>query len=146
MYAVRDLMRVDVVTLGEDDRLGTGDALLSLRAVRHLPVLRGRQVVGVVTYRDVLEACLARGAVSDGLRAAEVMAHPVYTVQPGEPLRHAARRMLQERIGCLPVVDAAGDFLGILTEADLVRFALEIVTDFDHVANGLTASVHETEH
>jgi CBS domain-containing protein len=53
------------------------------------------------------------------------------TVSPETPLREALKRMLLHKFGCLPVVDAERRVVGILTEADLVRFAAEVIDELD---------------
>jgi CBS domain-containing membrane protein len=58
------------------------------------------------------------------LRVKEVMSSSVVTIGPHEPLANAARLMLENKIGCLPVVDGE-KLLGILTESDFVKLALE---------------------
>jgi CBS domain-containing protein len=50
----------------------------------------------------------------------EVMTWGVVTVTPATDLREAARVMREQRLGALPVIDAAGHVVGILTERDLV--------------------------
>ena len=55
------------------------------------------------------------------IKAQDVMTSRVVTVGPGVPVLHAARLMLQNRISGLPVVDAGGNHVGIVTEGDLLR-------------------------
>jgi CBS domain-containing protein len=59
------------------------------------------------------------------------------TVSPDTPLREALQRMLRHKFGCLPVVDEERHLVGILTEADLVRFAAEIVGELDAASDRL---------
>jgi acetoin utilization protein AcuB len=102
-------------------------------AIRHLPVVDAdHRVVGVLSLDD-LRAALP---FSVGLRqpatleqresarewtVADVMTFAPATLREGADLAEAAERMAERRIGCLPVVDAAGRLAGILTETDLLH-------------------------
>ncbi len=136
MYKVADLMTRELVTLEETDDLGLAEALVDLVRVRHLPVVHGGRLVGLVTHRDLLRA-LAEGK-NRRVTAADVMRREVRTVTPHTPLREAGEAMLDYKIGCLPVVED-GKLVGIVTEADLVKFALEVITDFDTAADDFAA-------
>lgn len=134
MYKVGDFMTAEPVTLNEDDDLGHADTVLRLGRIRHLPVVRGEKLVGLVTHRDILRV-LGKNAPPWGRStlAADVMTRELTTVGRETPLRKAARVMLKHKLGCLPVVEANGRLVGILTEADLVRFAADMVGDLDRV-------------
>jgi len=55
------------------------------------------------------------------MKAFEIMTSPVMTVAPDLPLKEAARLLVQHNISALPVVDAGGELLGIVSEADLLE-------------------------
>jgi CBS domain-containing protein len=55
------------------------------------------------------------------VRAEQVMTSPVITVTPQTSVKQAAELLLEHRVAALPVVDGAGDLVGILSEADLLR-------------------------
>jgi CBS domain-containing protein len=61
------------------------------------------------------------------------------TVRPGLGLAQAARIMLERKFGCLPVCEDDGTLVGIVTEADFVRFAADVVRDLDLVAEAVRA-------
>jgi CBS domain-containing protein len=103
------------------------------RGIRHLPVVdAARCVVGVLSLDD-LRAALPfsvslRGAPDPEERelarewsVADVMTHAPATVGEDVSLAEAAQCMAQRRIGCLPVVDAAGHLAGLLSETDLLH-------------------------
>lgn len=125
MMLCEDLMTRELVTLEELDGLPRAEELLKLHHIRHLPVVRGGKLVGVVTHRDLLRACaLGPGErVSRGVWAHDVMTRKPVTVRRDTPLKDAVRLMLHNKIGCLPVVESGGRLVGLLTEADLVRYA-----------------------
>lgn len=135
MYMVGDVMTREVITLSEDDDLGRVEAFLSLGRIRHLPVTRDGRLVGLVTHRDLLRAAIA--GVEHTVYAKDVMTREIRTVSDEMPLTEAARVMLDNKFGCLPVVDANNRLVGLVTESDLVRFALKMVEDLDAGLKGL---------
>jgi CBS domain-containing protein len=125
-------MQREYASVRSDERLDFVDDVMSLGRVRHMPVVDGSQLVGVVTQRDLLAASLSRALDFDAqqrrsflrsVSASEVMAKKPITVAPTTPLIEAAQLMLRHKIGCLPVVGGAGEAIGLLTETDLLRAA-----------------------
>ncbi len=55
-----------------------------------------------------------------GLTAGDLMTHPAVTIEPGEPVEHAARLMYARRVKRLPVTDATGRLVGIVSRADVL--------------------------
>ncbi|HSN15474.1 MAG TPA: CBS domain-containing protein, partial [Anaeromyxobacteraceae bacterium] len=66
-----------------------------------------------------------------------VMTKEPTSVRPATALSNAARLMLERKFGCLPVCDQDGTLVGIVTEADFVRFAADVVRDLDLVAEAV---------
>ena len=109
--------------------------LMDQHDVRHLPVVDGGRLGGVVSDRDLLEATgwlpsrvhEARGPHgADQLPSAvrEIQHSPVVTVSPRDDVVKAAVELLGRRIGCLPVVDG-DELVGIVTEMDVIRSFVE---------------------
>ncbi|XXF75152.1 CBS domain-containing protein [Myxococcaceae bacterium GXIMD 01537] len=133
MRIVGELMTRDVVTLKETQNLALAEELLRLNRIRHLPVVRDGKLVGLITHRDLLRAAAGRKGdpALQPLWAADIMTWEVRTVRPDTSLREAVDLMLDNKYGCLPVVGEDGALLGILTEADLVRYAKHLTADLD---------------
>lgn len=133
MQTVGELMTRNLVTLTETQNLALAEELLRLHRIRHLPVVRQGKLVGLITHRDLLRAAARRGAdpVKEPLWAADVMVRDVRTVRADTPTREAVRLMLDNKYGCLPVVGADGTLVGIITEADMLRFAQHLIEDLD---------------
>ncbi|MBJ6762524.1 CBS domain-containing protein [Myxococcaceae bacterium JPH2] len=128
MQIVGELMTRPVVTLKETQNLAKADELLRLHRIRHLPVVRQGRLVGLVTHRDLLRAAAHHGPPTERpIWAADIMTRDVATVRPDTPLRDAVRLILSQKYGCLPVVDEDDALLGILTEADLVKYAQHLI-------------------
>jgi CBS domain-containing protein len=127
-------MQHPVVTIGLDTPVDEAVAIMRERGIRHLPVLdAANRLVGIVTDRDLRQVVLdiavrdvGDDEASVALPVREVMTWGVVTVRPAADLREAARIMRERRLGALPVVDADGQVVGILTERDLIN-ALQAV-------------------
>src|SRR5262245_54717107 len=134
MY-VRDLMRPEVVTLYADDTLDLAEGIMRLGRIRHLPVVSGDRVVGIVSQRDLFRAAVSSllqlGGEAErkwlaGIPVMAVMTPHVFTVSPSVPLRAAVRIMIDKRIGCLPVVDD-GRLVGLLSESDCLLHLADLL-------------------
>lgn len=117
-----------VVAISADDTLRIVDEIMALGRVRHLPVVRRGELVGVVSQRDLLHASLSnvmgihgddQKMFLDGVSIGEVMSAPAITVDPDTAIQAAARLMAEHKIGCLPVVER-GKLVGIVTETDVL--------------------------
>ena len=122
-------MKDKVVSISADDTLRVVKEIMEHGSVRHLPVVRGGDLVGVVSQRDLLKASLSnvmglpaeeQALFLEGVSITEVMSAPPITIEAEAGLDQAAREMATRKIGCLPVVDS-GQFVGIITETDLLR-------------------------
>ena len=130
---VSEVMQRDVLTLHRNDRLHVADGVMLRNGIRHVPVLDQGCLVGVVSNRDLNAAALSRSldfepmhreAFLRSIRIADVMTSDVVSVRSDETLRDAARKMVCNRIGCLPVVERGNRFIGLVTETDLLCAAL----------------------
>lgn len=128
---VRDLMTSRVYSLSPEDDLYSVQNLMDDHNVRHVPVVDGDgDLVGLVSMRDLLRAASPsdeelplemREARMHSRRVRDVMTEEVATVEPDVPLEEAATLMLENKFGCLPVVQGLR-LTGILTESDFVRY------------------------
>ena len=129
---VNEIMATKVSTLGRNDTLDLADEIMTMSRIRHLPVVDGGRVVGVVSQRDLFRSALA-AALGYGERAQkillkslnvkEVMSEPAITIAPNVTVKEAARQMIEHKIGCLPVVEGY-TLVGIVTETDILRYVL----------------------
>jgi CBS-domain-containing membrane protein len=142
---VADVMNRDVVRVHPETPLKELVGLLIGRDYRAVPVVdEAERVVGIVTNGDLVErgglamrlellATASREAIQQelaglsahGRTAAEVMTREVVTVPPDISVLEATRLMTQRRLKRLPVVDAMGHLLGIVSRVDLVRTVAE---------------------
>jgi CBS domain-containing protein len=142
MYTVADIMTRDPVVLAAGDDLTLAEALFAFGRFRHLPVVEGGRLVGLVTQRDYLKAVGAEGpGAGRRIAARDVMTRKVLSVRPETSLRKALAVMVRKKYGCLPVVDEEDRVLGIVTEADATRFAARVIRDMETVQDTFLAAL-----
>jgi CBS domain-containing protein len=134
---VADLMSRKLVTLFETDALEIIEGGMQRYRFRHLPVVDAQgRLVGLVTQRDLLRvsaSSLEPGATERTRelwalrRVADIMTREVTVVASDLLLVEAGRLMRDKKLGCLPVTDDAGLLLGLVTEADFVGLAIELL-------------------
>ena len=126
---VRDIMQTKIVTISASDTLSTVEDIMTLGHVRHMPVVRGGRLVGVVSERDLLRISLShlnefgkdhRRAFLHAVEIERVMSAPPFVIGPGATVKEAARMMAERKIGCLPVLEDE-KFVGLVTETDVLR-------------------------
>ena len=149
---VKDLMTTRrIVSVKPDDDVAFAARLMSWAGVRHLPVVKGRAVVGVFTERDYLRYRVETGGQGALDPVSRFMASPAETISPDAPVAAASALMLSRRLGCLPVV-ADGQLVGMVTANDLmaadVRAAaprLDLDTPISRVMSPSPVVVHPYE-
>jgi acetoin utilization protein AcuB len=123
-----DIMTKDPLTVTPTETIGQSDELMNTNKIRQLPVVQGKDLIGIVTDRDVrsflsgslLESPEAREAALD-TKISEIMTTEPMTVSPDDDLQEAVELMIDEKIGGIPVVDEAEGLVGIVTYVDVLR-------------------------
>jgi CBS domain-containing membrane protein len=128
VWRVGDVMRRDFVFADPDESLGAARQTMRMARLRHLLVARDGRLLGLLTYRELLEARLRDGR--DEGRTGDALKSAVAWVTPDTPLRDAADRLSRYGFGCLPVLEPFDDdgrepgaLVGLVTELDLLRAA-----------------------
>lgn len=117
---MRHVMTACPHTIGSDQTLATAHKVMRDEGLRHLPVLRGGKLVGVISQRDLYFLETIAGVDIDIDKVADAMTPDVYTVGPDERLRDVARVMAERKYGCAVVIEG-GHVLGIFTVTDALR-------------------------
>ena len=130
---VAEVMTAPATTIDASATLADVLAVMSRRGVRHLPVLAGDRLVGLISDRDLKRAVssLATAGGTSNIQAllgqtpaSRMMSTPVHTVEAGFPLEEAARLMRIHRISALPVM-AEGQLVGIVTDTDVLELIVQ---------------------
>ncbi|WP_018863959.1 MULTISPECIES: CBS domain-containing protein [Thioalkalivibrio] len=124
---VEEFTTPDPITANEDMTIGDLRALMEQHGVRHLPVVRGDAVVGVVSDRDVRIVLGLPVTEINQVRVSDIMADDPLTVVASTPLDEVAYAMSDKKIGSVIVNDEDGRFLGIFTASDALNALIEIV-------------------
>jgi acetoin utilization protein AcuB len=132
-HAVRRFMTVAPVVVAAGASLSEAHGLMRERRIRHLPVLEGGQLVGLVSLRDVYLLQTLRGVDPAVARVEEAMSPEPFRVAPDAPLHEVAREMAHRRIGSAVVVEH-GEVVGLFTTVDALE-ALAVLS------RGRTSSV-----
>ena len=131
---VLDIMQTKPVTISASERLSTVEDIMTLGHVRHMPVVQGGKLVGVVSERDLLRASLSvlsehrdeeRRAFLHVVEIGRIMSTPPIVVDPDSSIDEAALTMAEKKIGCLPVL-RGDDLVGMVTETDVLRWVAGI--------------------
>lgn len=117
---VQDYMTPRPVTLRTDTDFKLALQLMQRHAIHHLPVLDADdRLVGIVAERDLMFAALR--FLGSAVDVEQVMHRDVVTATPEMSVADAASLMVGNAIGGLPVVDAAGTVVGVITESDIFK-------------------------
>lgn len=104
-------------TLFIDDSIGQAWSALDELVVRHLPIVNAREeIVGMLSDKD-----LVRTSRDSDRPVATLMSGPVVSVTPNTPLEVVADRLVQNRVGAVPVVDENEKVVGIVSYVDVLR-------------------------
>jgi acetoin utilization protein AcuB len=126
--AVMNIMTTPVWTLQGSERLRAAFGLMERRHIRHVPVLRGDRLIGILSDRDLhvylpppvpFAGMGNYAALLDRVRVEEAMTSDLVSIGPYHGVTEAARLMLERRVGALPVVDE-GKVIGIVTQTDIL--------------------------
>lgn len=131
---VMDLMTENVFSVNADEDLSRLNDLMEDIHVRHIPVKdqEGR-LVGLVSQRDLTRSALytsrdlpltEQRELLKRMKVSEIMTADPETTEMDQDIEEAGQIMLDNKLGCLPVVEN-GKLVGILTEADFVKFVVE---------------------
>jgi acetoin utilization protein AcuB len=150
---VQKIMSENLFTVHPETPVTDAQDLMRREKLHHLPVVNSgsRKLVGIVSEKDLLYASPSPASTLDvyemtrllaKLTVAKVMTKTVITVDPTELVEEAARKMVDNNIGCVPVVDGEGFPVGIVTETDMFRLFIDM---FGTRERGLRATLRIPE-
>lgn len=134
---VSDVMTENPLTVEPSDTLEQVEDLMEEHRIRQLPVVEDKELVGIITDRDVRPFLRDRylGRPEDQERVmktkvASIMSPKPITLSPNDELREAVELLVEEKMGGIPVVDEEeGSVVGIVTYVDVLRCFLELLQE-----------------
>ncbi|TDQ39428.1 CBS domain-containing protein [Thiopseudomonas denitrificans] len=123
---VEEFTTPDPVSIEETMALDELLRLMSDEGFRHLPVMRGGELAGIISDRDVRLFAGMPAAERAGLTAADIMTEDLLTIDASTPLDEAALQMSANKVSSL-IVREGDEFLGIFTATDALNALVEVL-------------------
>jgi acetoin utilization protein AcuB len=130
-------MQRRIFTIQHDETVEMAQTKMVVNNIRHLPVMDGDRLVGIISDRDIRGVLIPQRGnggkknnqtfyLPRDVKVEEAMSADPRWVKPGSDIEEAARLLVTHKIGCLPVVDR-GDVVGIITDTDILLVFCEIM-------------------
>lgn len=113
-------------SIGSDQTIETAHKMMSENKIRHLPVMKGGQISGVISDRDLKLAMSIRGVESSKTTVDEIASSEVFLVKPESKLDDVSKMMAEKKIGSVLVVDNHR-LVGIFTTTDALKALNELL-------------------
>jgi len=127
-------MTQHVITLNKKDTLETAEKLFKKHHIRHIPVVSGKAIIGMLSYTDLLRISFADSAYEDDeyidsvvynmFNIEQVMVKKIVSVSPSSSIKEVAEILAHSEFHALPVVDI-NTLIGIVTTTDLINYLLK---------------------
>ena len=128
---IKNLMSENIITVDKDQNLTDALKLLRKHNVSRLPVTNNKELVGIISERDIankLGSSKYENMPASRLHVSSVMIKDVITVPQSMQLGGVAKIMLEKGIGSVPVMED-NEMVGIVSKADFVTLAVGIAFD-----------------
>ena len=138
---VEEIMTGHVITAKPEDRVVHARRLMLDNDIARLPVVDDGKIIGIISDKEIafafaeLRRSFPLGQQNHHLKmlnVRDVMKTPVITIKEGATVEDAAKMMIENEVGCLPVIGRDGKLHGIMTRTDLLRYL------YDHYSNGIS--------
>lgn len=113
-------------SIGYDQSLAHAADFMRKLHVRHLPVLKGGEIVGILTDRDIKFITSFKDIDPEKVTVSEACTFEPYCTSPGAPLNEVVSEMAEKKYGCALVVDNS-KLVGIFTETDAYKALSELL-------------------
>jgi CBS domain-containing membrane protein len=127
------LMSDNPITLNSDDDLTTAEELFKLHKIRHIPIVQGRKVIGMLSHTDLLRVSYKDSieefetefdtVLNSKFTIEQVMTKNVVAVNTKTTIEEVATILSEREFHALPVLEN-DELIGIITTTDLVHFLL----------------------
>ena len=135
---VRDIMANNVICISHKATLKDAHELMQTRGVRHLPVISENDgtLIGVLTHKKMISAVMtminkygtdALARKERGQLIEDLMTTDFQKLTEDEPLKIVVEYFIDNKLGCLPVIDDENKVIGIVTSSDIVRLCAHLL-------------------
>lgn len=131
---VSTIMTKNIIAVNRTDDLETAERLFKQHHIRHIPVVSGDVIIGMLSYTDLLRISFADAVNEDETEVDtvvynmftidQVMSKKVVSVTSETTIKEVAEIITKNEFHALPVVDN-GELVGIVTSTDLINFLIE---------------------
>ena len=129
------IMTEDVITLKKTDNLETAEQLFKRHKIRHIPVVRGDVIIGMLSYTDLLRLSFADITNDDDDNSTDLMVYNMFTIEQvmkrnvgsvssSKSIKEVAEILASKEFHALPVVDN-NSLSGIVTTTDLIKYLIK---------------------
>ncbi|MCK0130094.1 CBS domain-containing protein [Flavobacteriaceae bacterium F08102] len=132
---ISTIMTKKIVTLNKTDDLVTAEKLFKKHKIRHIPVVSGNKIIGMLSYTDLLRISYADAAddedhdvdtvVYNMFTIEQVMAKNLITINQDTPIKEVAEILAKKEFHALPVVND-DQLVGIVTTTDLINYLISL--------------------
>lgn len=117
---IKDVMSRHIATVGEETTIADTAGLMEEYDIGVVPVVEQKQLLGVVTDRDIVLRCVAKGKDITQTKVKEVMSKNMVSVSPDQTLDMALQAMAGRQVKRLAVTDQ-GKLAGVISLSDIAR-------------------------
>ena len=127
-------MTKNVITLNKSDSLDTAERLFKKNKIRHIPVVSGKEIKGMLSYTDLLRISFA-DAIDENEESVETMVYNMFTIEQvmaknlvsvssTTTIKEVAELLSKKEFHAIPVIDN-NELVGIVTTTDLINYLIE---------------------
>jgi len=123
---VKEIMTRNVCKASMDENIHEIAKRMVKYGVGSAVIMDKNKPVGIVTEKDLIAKVVAKNRSPASVKVKEVMSSPLITIKPTTSIREAADIMMRRGIRRLPVVNDAGELVGIITDNDILSISLDL--------------------
>jgi acetoin utilization protein AcuB len=140
---IQDVMTRSPHTIGHDQTLRAAHRMMQTHNIRHLPVVDGGQLVGVLSQRDLYLIESLEGVDLDEVHVSEAMSSDIFTVRSRVRLDRIVAEMTTRKLGSAIVIERNA-VVGVFTVIDALGVLARLLDSFDAAAEHPTTDRHHT--
>ena len=131
---ISEIMSKNIIALNRDDDLETAEILFKRHKIRHIPVVNGEIIIGMLSYSDLLRISFA-DAVDDEDKSVDTVVYEMFTIEqvmakaltsvtPNHSIKEVAEILAKKEFHALPVIENE-KLVGIVTTTDLIKYLID---------------------